>query len=178
MKARKDPTIKQMMRRLRRPLESNHDPRIRKDGYWALRYQGYPHSYAIRAFRDEPPVFVDRHRQSAEELAGCDPDDLLFDPGSTYTEIIIAMRPPLTEDSISALEPRASEYTVWDQTIRGFGVRVRPSGYKSYVVYYRDLKLAKLHKHTIGKVESFSLEQARRAARNCLQAAQDKAEFA
>ena len=57
MKARKNPTDEQLMRRLNRPPESDRDPRFKNDSYWVLRKQGHPHSYAKRVFRDQPPVF-------------------------------------------------------------------------------------------------------------------------
>ncbi len=128
MKARKNPTDEQLMRRLRRPPESDRDPRYKNDPYWALRKQGYPDSYAKRAFRDQPPIFHERTVSiGADE---CDPEDLLFPVGSTWTEPEVAMRPPLSAETIAALEPRGAEYTVWDHEVRRFGVRVRPTGHK------------------------------------------------
>lgn len=43
----------------------------------------------------------------------------------------------LTKRSIEALEPRAVEYFEWDDQLPRFGVRVLPSGRKSFVVQYR-----------------------------------------
>ena len=40
----------------------------------------------------------------------------------------------LTDAAIARLRPRAREYTVWDTRVPGLGVRVRPSGGRSYVV--------------------------------------------
>lgn len=171
MRPRSNPTDEQLTRRMRRPPESCHDPRIKNDAYWALRHQGYPHAYAKRAFRDQLPII---HERTASENLGeyaCDPDELLFPVGSTWTEIEIAIRPELSEETILNLTPRASEYTVWDNQIPGFGIRVRPSGYKSYVVYYRVRHETELHKYTIGNVAEFSLEQARLIAKDFRRAA-------
>lgn len=165
MKARKNPTNEQLLRRLRRPLDSDRDPRIKNDAYYALRHQGHPHASAIRAFRDQPPLI--RQRTASTDLGeyACDPEELLFPAGSTWTEIVVEARPDLSERTIPTLKPRASEYTVWDNQIRGFGVRVRPSGHMTYIVNYRIRYRPKLHKHTIGLVAEFSLEQARSVAR-------------
>ena len=40
----------------------------------------------------------------------------------------------LTDAAIARLRPRAREYTVWDTRVPGLGVRVRPSGGRSYVM--------------------------------------------
>ncbi len=40
----------------------------------------------------------------------------------------------LTDDAIARLCPRGREYTVWDNKVPGLGVRVRPSGGRSYVL--------------------------------------------
>ena len=40
----------------------------------------------------------------------------------------------LTDEGIARLRPRDKEYTVWDSGVAGLGVRVRPSGGKSYVL--------------------------------------------
>jgi len=43
----------------------------------------------------------------------------------------------ITKTLVDGLEPRPSEYTVWDAKLPGFGVRVRPTGAISFVVVYR-----------------------------------------
>lgn len=81
------------------------------------------------------------------------------------TEVEVEIRPELTEAAILTLKPRASEYTVWDNQVPRFGVRVRASGHMTYIVNYRIRYHKKLHKHTIGQITEFSLEQARSVAR-------------
>jgi hypothetical protein len=43
----------------------------------------------------------------------------------------------ITKRAVDALKSNGNEFTVWDDTITGFGVRVRPTGTMSYVVVYR-----------------------------------------
>jgi hypothetical protein len=165
VKARKNPTPEQILRRLRRRPESGHDPRYEKDGYWALRLQGFPHSYAKRAFRDEPPNVTE---QKVTTGTGCDPEDILFPAGTTFKKVGVSVRPQLTEEIISTLQPRLSEYTVWDDKISGFGLRVRVSGRKSFVLLYRVRGETKLKKITIGRAEGIALAAARDMARELL----------
>ena len=40
----------------------------------------------------------------------------------------------LADAAIARLRPREREYTVWDSLVVGLGVRVRPSGGRSYVL--------------------------------------------
>ena len=40
----------------------------------------------------------------------------------------------VTRRVVDRLIPRATEFTVWDSKLPGFGVRVRPTGAKSFVV--------------------------------------------
>jgi integrase len=42
----------------------------------------------------------------------------------------------LTDRSIEALRPKAARYEVWDETRKGFGLRVTPRGVKSFVWVY------------------------------------------
>ena len=66
----------------------------------------------------------------------------------------------LTDARIGKLKARAVEYTVWDTRIAGFGVRVRPSGRKSYV-YHRHAE-GRSSKFTIGPAALWSVDDARR----------------
>jgi hypothetical protein len=166
MKGRKNPTVEQIARRLRRAPLSKNDPRIKNDAYHALKAQGFPHSYAIRAFRDQPPIVHQRTVCTDLGEYACNPDEMLFPADTTWTGIEVEMRPELSEDAIPELNPRDDEYTVWDQQVPRFGVRVFPSGHKSYIFNYRIRYQKKLHKHTIGRVADFTLEQARDIARN------------
>jgi hypothetical protein len=43
----------------------------------------------------------------------------------------------LTKRTVDALKATGTEYVAWDADISGFGVRVRPSGAKTYVLQYR-----------------------------------------
>jgi integrase len=45
--------------------------------------------------------------------------------------------PKLSKRLVEAAEVRATEYMLWDGDIAGFGVRVLPSGRRSYLVQYR-----------------------------------------
>ena len=73
--------------------------------------------------------------------------------------------PKITKRTVDALEPRDREHVLWDGEIKGFGVRVRPSGRKTYIVKYRDRGRAV--KVTIGPHGAISPAAARaRAARD------------
>lgn len=174
MKARKNPTTEQLAKRMWRnypdsnpglPVE-NFPSRAKKDPYWALRIQGHQHSYAKRAFRDQPPVIRQRTASADTGEYACDPEDILFSPGSTRTEIEVEIRPELSESSIRNFVPRGKEDYLWDNVVPGFAVRVRKTGYKCYVVFYRVRHSKRLRKSTIGNIEECSLEQARNMARN------------
>ncbi len=66
------------------------------------------------------------------------------------------MRIRLTDARVAALRPRKREYTVWDERIAGLGVRVRPSGHRSYI-YLRSGRKASL-----GPAALRSIDEARR----------------
>lgn len=58
----------------------------------------------------------------------------------------------------------------WDERLPGFGVCVRPGGRKTWVVQYRTTD-GKSRRVTLGTVASIKLDEARKAARECLGAA-------
>ena len=76
----------------------------------------------------------------------------------------------LTEKRIDELEPDVKEYFAWDDGLPGFGVRVRPSGAKSYVLKYRIQggRGAGQRRSTIGKPGVLALGEARDVARRYL----------
>lgn len=166
MKARKEPTDEQLRRRLRRPPESPHDPRFKTNPYWVLRNQKRSHVQAKKAFRDQLPVVRECTVSDVDDEYTQDMDETFFPVGSTFITIEVEVRPDLSEEAIRKLAPRASEYTVWDSEIPLFGVRVRTSGYKSYIFLCPIRHQSKHRKLTIGRVGKFSLEQAREVARH------------
>jgi hypothetical protein len=73
----------------------------------------------------------------------------------------------ITKRTVDALKPNGSEFTVWDDTVSAFGVRVRPSGAMSYVVVYRAGagRGAPVRRYTSGAVRKIAPEQARARAK-------------
>ena len=43
----------------------------------------------------------------------------------------------LNKRTVDAAKPRQAEWFLWDNELRGFGLRVRPSGRKFYIAQYR-----------------------------------------
>ena len=78
----------------------------------------------------------------------------------------------LTQRSIASLNPlSAGDVFAWDDELPGFGIRVKPSGHKSYLIQYREgLRTRRM---TLGACSLFKLEQARERARRMLVAAKD-----
>jgi len=77
--------------------------------------------------------------------------------------------PKLTKRLIDAAETglEASEVFLWDTEVKGFGLRVKPSGGKSFVLKYRIGTQTK--RHTIGKVGSpYTVDEARKIAADLL----------
>jgi integrase len=77
----------------------------------------------------------------------------------------------LTKREVDAAQPSEHEWCLWDQQLSGFGLRVRPSGVKTYVVTYRagHGRQAPLRRYTIGRHGApWTPEQARREAKRVL----------
>ena len=66
----------------------------------------------------------------------------------------------LTVKAIAAAKPKAKEYTLWDNLLGHFGVRVQPSGVRSYIVQTR--VNGRMRKITLGRFPELSLDAARR----------------
>ena len=69
-------------------------------------------------------------------------------------------RMKLTDAAIARLRPREREYTVWDTRAVGLGVRVRPSGGRSYVLLLD--RGGRTKRVSLGRVGVKSLEEVRR----------------
>ena len=74
--------------------------------------------------------------------------------------------PKLTKRRIDALAPQARDYFEWDAEVSGFGVRVLPSGVKSYLVQYR--AGGRTRRVSIGKHGTLTVDAARKRARDLL----------
>jgi integrase len=75
--------------------------------------------------------------------------------------------PKLTKRVVDNAKPASKDRWVWDGTLPGFGVRVKPSGVRSYLVQYRNAN-GRTRKLTIGKHGELTAQQARDLARSLL----------
>ena len=75
----------------------------------------------------------------------------------------------ITKRAVDALTARGREYMLWDRDIKGFGVRVHPSGRKVYLVKYRHH--GRVVKKTIGPHGAISPAAARAYAAEIITAA-------
>ena len=69
-------------------------------------------------------------------------------------------RKRLTDAGIAKLRPERREYTVWDTRVAGLGVRVRPSGLRTYIHLRKSAVGAK--KVSLGPATSRGIEEVRR----------------
>lgn len=72
--------------------------------------------------------------------------------------------PKLTKTAIDSAQPAKHDVWLWDHELPGFGVRIQPSGRKTYVVRYRNKK-GQQRKHTIARTCDMPPQQARDLAR-------------
>ena len=81
------------------------------------------------------------------------------------------VRLTLTKRTVEALEPAAKPWIAWDDRVTGFGVRVQPSGTKSFLVNYRANgggRYAPNKRLVIGRFGRITPDQARRQAQELL----------
>lgn len=57
----------------------------------------------------------------------------------------------LTSALVEKLNPADSDFVLWDETLPGFGVRVKPSGVRSYIVQYRNRVTGETRRKTLGQ---------------------------
>ena len=77
----------------------------------------------------------------------------------------------LTKKRVEQLDPRADgDFVVWDSELHGFGVRVWPSGKRTYIAKYRTRE-GRQRKMTLGQHSRVTAEQARAQAVQVLSAA-------
>ena len=70
-------------------------------------------------------------------------------------------RSRLTDAAVARLRPRAREYTVWDRSVPGLGVRVRPTGGMTWVMLEDSGGTSR--RVSLGPVSTMTVEEARRA---------------
>lgn len=178
MKPRSKPTDEQLTRRKQKEPVGPQNPRVKNDAYWALRHQGYPDAVARRAIRSIAPRYYIAENKAVpddgEYLRDVDPEDLLIVPEANVelTKLAVMIRPDLTEEIVSSAAPRDKEYTIWSESLPGFGLRVRPSGSRSFIVKYRIASSGRQGKITLGKAGTLPLDLARSIAQEVLIEAQ------
>lgn len=71
--------------------------------------------------------------------------------------------PKLTKRVVDAAEVREKDYVIWDDELPGFGLRIFPSGKRSYVIQYRSG--GRSRRYTIGLHGVWTPETARQEAK-------------
>jgi hypothetical protein len=75
--------------------------------------------------------------------------------------------PKLTKRFIGTLKPRGGDLFAWDSELKGFGLRMKPSGTASYLVQYRTPQ-GRTRRLAFAKIGTLAPEEARAKARRLL----------
>ena len=81
-------------------------------------------------------------------------------------------RVSLTKRVVDAAKAAANDYQLWDAKVRGFGVRVYPSGVKAFILQYRNAA-GRTRKIVLGRYGVVTAEMAREKAIKLLGAVLD-----
>lgn len=72
----------------------------------------------------------------------------------------------ITKRAVDALNPSPKTDFLWDDEVKGFGLKVTPAGSRSYIFQYRmGGRTAKVRRHTIGAHGPWTPDQARKEAK-------------
>ena len=73
----------------------------------------------------------------------------------------------LTKRAIDALKTDGLDHVHWDDELRGFGLRIKQSGLKSFLIQFRNVQ-GHSRRLTVGQYGRMTPEEARREARRLL----------
>ena len=73
----------------------------------------------------------------------------------------------LTKRAIDATKADGTDRVLWDEELRGFGLRVKPGGLKSFVIQFRNHQ-GMSRRLTVGQYSRLTPDEARREARRLL----------
>lgn len=73
----------------------------------------------------------------------------------------------LSKRTLDKLEAQDKDYFVWDEELPGFGVRIMPTGRKSFLIQYRDSG-RRTRRKSLGRYGTVTAEEAKKDARELL----------
>ncbi|MXY66912.1 MAG: DUF4102 domain-containing protein [Gammaproteobacteria bacterium] len=89
----------------------------------------------------------------------------------TNVKRVAQIRVSLTKRAVESMEPADRPYIAWDDRLTGFGVRIQPSGIRTFVVNYRagdGGRRAANRRVTLGRFGRMTPDEARRKAKKIL----------